>query len=160
MLIKISSNILLITKILSRYITRRMFNHLNRAIGAFNSFGNILGWEQALLQNKGRETHKDFPTKWISQIFLNSWTVVLRNRHFLDPAEKIVFLEKVFQAIQVFNFKMLYGINLLRVFKFILGRFSPYFFFTWRIFLGNLPGICHVIPLFYGSYTLPRISIN
>ena len=38
-------------------------------------------WEQALIQNKGRETRIDFPTKQISQTFLNSCTVAVRNRH-------------------------------------------------------------------------------
>ena len=37
--------------------------------------------EQALIQNKGRETSKDFSTKEISQTFLSSRTVALRNRH-------------------------------------------------------------------------------
>ena len=43
LLIKIYSNVFLIRKILSRYITRRMFGRLSRAIGTFNSFENILG---------------------------------------------------------------------------------------------------------------------
>ena len=40
--------------------------------------------EQVLIQNKGRETRKDFPTNQISHIFLSSCTVALRNRHLSD----------------------------------------------------------------------------
>ena len=50
-------------------------------------------------------------------------------------AEKIVFLENVFQAMQTI-LKCLYGINLLGAFKFIQGRFPPSFF-TSRILLRN-----------------------
>ena len=41
---------------------------------------------------------------------------------------------------QTFHFEMLYGINLLRAFKFIQGRFLPCFFFTSRILLSNWSG--------------------
>ena len=74
----ISSNILPIRRISSRYITRRMFNRFNRAIATLIALK--ISREQALIQNKGRETLKDFPTKQISQTFLRSSTAALGNR--------------------------------------------------------------------------------
>ena len=43
-----------------------------------------ISWEQTLIQNKNRETHRDFPSKKISQTFLSSSTVALRDRHLSD----------------------------------------------------------------------------
>ena len=67
-----------------------------------------ISWEQALIQNKGRETQRDFPTKQISQTsFLHAqwhWEIGIFQIYL---AEKIVFLEKVFQAMQTFHFEML-----------------------------------------------------
>ena len=43
-----------------------------------------ISWGQVLIQNKDRETHKDFSNKKTSQNFLSSCTVVLRNKHLSD----------------------------------------------------------------------------
>ena len=60
-----------------------MFSRLGRAI-LVPLIVLKISWGQALIQNKGRETRKDFPIKKISQTFLSSCIVALRNRHLSD----------------------------------------------------------------------------
>ena len=84
LLIQISSNALPIRWKSLRYITRRMLNHLNRAIDTFNSFENILG---AVF----RETRKYSPSKKFHKLSWDHaqwpWEIVIF--HIYLPEKKI-----------------------------------------------------------------------
>ena len=107
-------------------------------------------WEQALIRNKGRETRKDFPTKQISQTFLSSCTVALRNRLSLRSIlqRKSFSSRRYFKQCKPSILKCLYGIILLRAFKFMQGRFRQPFY--QQNIARKL--IWEMIPLFYGSF--------
>ena len=77
-----NSSVLPIRGISSRYITRRMFSGLSRAIGTFNGFENILG---AGPNPKQRQRNSErFPDQANLTNFFPSCTVALRNRHLSD----------------------------------------------------------------------------
>ena len=86
--------------------------------------------EQALIRNKGKETRKDFPTKQISQTFLSSCTLALRNRLSLRSIlqRKSFSSRRYFKQCKPSILKCLYGIILLRAFKFMEGRFRQPFY--------------------------------
>ena len=86
LLIKIFSNILPIKKISSRYRQDISLDECSSATVELlvPSIFLKISLGQPLIQNKVREISKDFSTKQISQTFLSSCTVALRNKHLSD----------------------------------------------------------------------------